>query len=151
MQVILLDKVENLGSLGDLVEVKPGFARNFLLPGGHAKPATSKNVKEFDDRRAELEIASGDRLTAAQGRANQLTDVSVVITAKAGTGGKLFGSIGSEVIAEAVTQAGFKIAKREVRLREGPLRTLGEHIVDLHLHTDVDATVAILVQAEQEQ
>ena len=151
MQVILLDKVENLGSLGDLVEVKPGFARNFLLPGGYAKPATSKNVKEFDDRRAELEIASADRLTAAQGRANQLTDVSVVITAKAGTGGKLFGSIGSEVIAEAVTQAGFEIAKREVRLREGPLRTLGEHIVDLHLHTDVDATVAILVQSEQEQ
>lgn len=151
MQVILLDKVENLGSLGDLVEVKPGFARNFLLPGGHAKPATSKNVKEFEDRRAELEMASADRLTAAQGRANQFTDVSVVITAKAGTEGKLFGSIGSEVIAEAVTQAGFEISKREVRLREGPLRTLGEHTVDLHLHTDVDATVAIIVEAEQEQ
>ena len=150
MQVILLDKVENLGALGELVDVKPGFARNYLLPGGHAKPATPKNVKEFEDRRAELEVASADRLTAAQGRASQLAELSVVIVAKAGTEGKLFGSIGSEIITEAVVAAGVEIAKREVRLPDGPLRTLGEHTVDVHLHTDVDATVAIVVEAEQE-
>ena len=150
MQVILLDKVENLGSLGDLVVVKPGYARNYLLPGGYAKPATSKNVQEFKDRRAELELASSDRLTVAQGRASQVGELSVVIKAKAGAEGKLFGSIGAEVIAEAVTAAGVEIAKREVRLSDGPLRTLGEHTVNLHLHTDVDATVVILVDAESE-
>ncbi len=150
MQVILLDKVENLGGLGELVDVKPGYARNYLLPGGHAKLATADNVKAFEERRAELEKASADRLTAAQGRAKQLAEMSVTIKAKAGTEGKLFGSIGNDMIADAVTAAGVEIAKREVRLPEGPLRSLGDHTVDLHLHTDVDATVAIVVEADED-
>ena len=150
MQVILLDKVENLGGLGELVEVKPGYARNYLLPGGHAKLATPDNVKEFEERRAELEKVSADRLTAAQGRARQLAEMTITVSAKAGTEGKLFGSIGNDMIADAVTKAGVEIAKREVRLPEGPLRTVGEHIVDLHLHTDVDATITIVVEADEE-
>ncbi len=150
MQVILLDKVENLGGLGELVEVKPGYARNFLLPGGHAKMATPANVEEFEKRRAELEKASADRLTVAQGRARQLAETSVTITAKAGTEGKLFGSISAEMIADALTSSGVEVEKREVRLPEGPLRSLGEHTVGVHLHTDVDASAVVMVVAEQE-
>ena len=149
MQVILLDKVERLGGLGDLVDVKAGYARNFLLPFGHAKLATEENVKAFEARRTELEKLSSDRLTAAQGRARQLAEMTVTIQAKAGTEGKLFGSIGPDQIAAATSAAGVDIAKREVRLHEGPLRMLGKHTVDVHLHTDVDATVTIVVEAEE--
>ena len=150
MQVILLDKVDNLGGLGELVDVKPGFARNYLLPGGHATLATPENIKAFEERRAELEQASADRLTAAQGRANALADLSITIKAKAGTEGKLFGSIGTDAIADAISAAGVELAKREVRLPDGPLRNVGEHTVDVHLHTDVNSTVVIVVEAEEE-
>lgn len=151
MQVILLDKVENLGGLGELVDVKPGYARNFLLLGGHAKIATEKNVKEFETLRVELEKASVDRLTVAQGRAKQLNEMSVTITAKAGTEGKLFGSIGAETIAQALTDGGVEVSKREIRLPQGRLRNLGDHHVDLHLHTDVSATAVIVITAAEGQ
>ena len=150
MQVILLDKVDNLGALGELVDVKPGYARNYLLPGGFATMATPANITAFEERRAELEKASADRLTAAQGRANQLNEARVTITAKAGTEGKLFGSIGTDAIADAVNAFGVEVAKREVRLPEGPLRTVGEHAVDIHLHSDIDVSITIVIEAEEE-
>ncbi|MEM7208311.1 MAG: 50S ribosomal protein L9 [Pseudomonadota bacterium] len=150
MQVILLDKVENLGALGELVDVKPGYARNYLLPGGYATMATAENIQQFETRRAELEKASADRLTAAQGRAAQLESMTVTVKAKAGTEGKLFGSIGTDAIADAVVAAGTELAKREVRLPEGPLRIVGEHTIDIHLHSDVNTQITVLVEAEEE-
>ncbi|WP_291973165.1 50S ribosomal protein L9 [Candidatus Symbiopectobacterium sp.] len=149
MQVILLDKVANLGSLGDQVNVKAGYARNFLVPQGKAVPATKKNVEFFEARRAGLEAKLADVLAAAQARAAQLTELgTVTLASKAGDEGKLFGSIGTRDIADAVTAAGVAIAKSEVRLPNGVLRTLGDHEVSFQVHSDVFATLNVLVVAE---
>lgn len=149
MQVILLDKVANLGSLGDQVNVKAGYARNFLVPQGKAVPATKKNVEFFEARRAELEAKLTEVLVAAEARAAQINALTrVTITSKAGDEGKLFGSIGARDIADAVTVAGVNVAKSEVRLPEGVLRTLGEHEVHFQVHSDVFAKLNVIVVAE---
>ncbi len=149
MQVILLDKIGNLGSLGDAVNVKSGYARNFLIPQGKAIMATKSNVEMFETRRAELEAKVAEQLTAAQARADQVNALeAVVIASKAGDEGKLFGSIGTRDIADAVTAAGVKLEKSEVRLPEGALRTTGEFEVSVQLHSEVFATVKLQVVAE---
>lgn len=148
MEVILLSKVENLGNLGDVVKVRNGYARNYLIPYGKAKAATKANVAEFEARRAELEKAAAEALAHAQSRAAGLEGMVVTIAAKAGTEGKLFGSIGTAEIAEALTAAGYAVEKREVRLPHGPLRVVGEHEITLHLHTDVNVAVKVNVVAE---
>ena len=148
MEVILLQKVENLGNLGDKVKVKSGYGRNFLIPQGKAKAATAKNIAEFEQRRAELEKEAADHLTRANARKTELEGKSVTITAKAGQEGKLFGSVGTVDIAEAFTSAGLTVERKEVRMPEGPIRVAGEHTVELHLHTDVNAEVTVVVVAE---
>jgi large subunit ribosomal protein L9 len=148
MDVILLTKVANLGNIGDRVKVKSGYGRNFLLPKGKATLATPDNVKKFEARRAELEKIAGDQFKDAERRAAALKDFKLEITAKAGTEGKLFGSIGTSDIAEAATKAGHKLARAEVRLPTGPLRTVGEHVVALHLHTDIDVQLPVIITAE---
>lgn len=149
MEVILLEKVENLGSLGDRVKVRPGYGRNYLIPYGKAKPATPENIRYFEERKAELARKASEALEAAQQRAAQLAGLSVTIAAKAGEEGKLFGSIGTADIAEAVTQAGVEIHRSEVRLPTGPLRMCGEFDIELHLHTDVDALVKVVIKPEE--
>ncbi len=150
MEVILLDKVNNLGDLGDKVKVKNGYARNFLVPQGKAKPATAENLKEFEARRAELERIATESLAAAKGRKERLEALgAVTIAAKAGGEGKLFGSIGTFDIVEAVNATGETIEKREVRLPLGNIREIGEHEVTLHLHTDVDTSLKVIVEAEE--
>ncbi|MEQ5836851.1 50S ribosomal protein L9 [Marinobacter mangrovi] len=148
MEVILLEKVANLGSLGDKVKVKAGYGRNFLLPFGKAVPATESNVQEFEARRAELEKAAAERLAAAQARAEKLEGAAFTITSKAGDEGKLFGSIGVRDIADAVTAGGTEVEKSEVRMPEGPLRAIGEYDIELQLHTDVEVSVKITVVSE---
>lgn len=148
MEVILLDNVGKLGSVGDKVNVKAGFGRNFLLPQGKAIPATSANVAEFEARRAELEAAAADNKAKAETRAAELDDLTVVIAANAGDEGKLFGSIGARDIAEAITAAGVEVAKAEVKLPEGTLRELGEFDIDIQLHVEVTRTVKLVVEAE---
>jgi large subunit ribosomal protein L9 len=149
MDVILLTKVANLGTIGDRVKVKSGYGRNYLLPTGKATLATPENVKKFEARRAELEKIARDQLGDAEMRAKALAGFKLSITAKAGTEGKLFGSIGTADIAEACTQAGHKVARSEVRLPTGPLRMVGEHTVALHLHTDVDVQLPVTIIAEE--
>ena len=149
MEVILLQKVANLGNIGDRVKVRSGFGRNFLLPQGKATLATAENVARFEERRAELERAAREHLSSAEERAVAMKDFKLTVRAKAGTEGKLFGSIGTSDIAEAVTREGFKIERSEVRLPSGPLRTIGEHVVSLHLHTDVDVPVHVTIVAEE--
>ena len=149
MEVILLEKVANLGNIGDRVKVRSGFGRNFLLPHGKATLATAENVAKFEARRAELERVAHDQHESAQRRAEDLKEFRLTITAKAGTEGKLFGSIGTSDIAEACTRAGHPISRSEVRLPSGPLRTVGEHTVDLHLHADVDVPLPITIIAEE--
>ncbi len=148
MEVILLEKVENLGNLGDKVVVRPGYGRNYLIPKGKAVPATEENLAEFEQRRAELEKAQADTLDRAQQRSDRLKGVHVSIVRKAGDEGRLFGSVGTADIAEAVTAAGCELHKHEVRLPEGPLRRTGEYDVALHLHTDVEASVKVEIVAE---
>jgi large subunit ribosomal protein L9 len=148
MELILLEKIQNLGTLGDKVAVRPGYGRNYLIPKGMAVQASADNLARFEQRRAELEQAQADGLAAAQARADVLREVRVSIARKAGEGGRLFGSVGTTDIAEAVTAAGFELHKHEVRLPEGPLRQAGEYDVVLHLHTDVDATVKVEVVPE---
>jgi large subunit ribosomal protein L9 len=148
MEVILLEKVENLGNLGDRVNVKPGYGRNFLIPSGKATPATEEHIKAFEARRAELEKAVADAVAQAETRRDQLAGLSVTIAAKAGDEGKLFGSVGAIDIADAITAAGVAIERSEVRLPEGSLRHTGEHVVNVHLHTDVNAEVTVIVEAE---
>ena len=149
MDVILLTKVANLGNIGDRVKVKSGYGRNFLLPKGKATLATPDNVKRFEARRAELEKIAKDQFKDAESRAAALKDFKLQITAKAGTEGKLFGSIGTADIAEAATKAGQKLARAEVRLPNGPLRTVGDHVVALHLHTDIDVQLPVVITAEE--
>jgi large subunit ribosomal protein L9 len=149
MDVILLTKVANLGNIGDRVKVKSGYGRNFLLPKGKATLATPENVKKFEARRAELEKIARDQFQDAESRAAAFKEFKLEITAKAGTEGKLFGSIGTADIAEATTKAGHKLARAEVRLPTGPLRTVGEHTVTLHLHTDIDVQLPVIITAEE--
>jgi large subunit ribosomal protein L9 len=148
MEVILLQKVANLGNIGDKVKVKPGYGRNFLLPSGKAALATTSNLKKFEERRAELEKAAADSLTGAQKRAKQLEGFKLELQAKAGTEGKLFGSIGTADIAEALTKAGIEIERSEVRLSGGPIRLVGEHHVKVHLHSDVEIELPVHITAE---
>src|SRR5579863_1896459 len=143
MEVILLQKVANLGNIGDRVKVKSGFGRNYLLPQGKATLATPDNVARFEARRAELERVAGEQLSSAEARAAAMKDFKLTIHAKAGTEGKLFGSIGTSDIAEAATRAGFPIQRSEVRLPHGALRALGEHSITLHLHADIDLPLAV--------
>ena len=148
MDVILLEKVANLGSLGDKVKVKAGYGRNFLLPYGKAVAATADNLKAFEARRAELEKAAAEKLAAAQARGEALEGASVTITSKAGEEGKLFGSIGVRDIADAITATGTDVEKSEVRLPEGPLRVVGEYEIELQLHSDVTVHINLAVVAE---
>ncbi|GFO72010.1 large subunit ribosomal protein L9 [Bathymodiolus japonicus methanotrophic gill symbiont] len=148
MEVILLEKVVNLGNLGDKVVVKSGFARNFLVPQKKAVLATKEKIAEFESRRAELEKAAAEKLSAAQKRAESLTKVEVVIAHKAGEEGKLFGSVGTNDIADAITTAGSSVDKSEVRLPEGIIRQVGDYAIDISLHADVIVTMNIQVVAE---
>jgi large subunit ribosomal protein L9 len=149
MEVILLQKVANLGNVGDKVKVRSGFGRNFLLPQGKATLATPENVARFEARRAELERTAREHLQSAEERAAAMQDFKLTVQAKAGTEGKLFGSIGTSDIAEAVTRSGFRINRSEVRLPNGPLRMLGEHVVSLHLHADIDVPLHVTIIAEE--
>ncbi|WP_226647119.1 50S ribosomal protein L9 [Microbulbifer variabilis] len=148
MEVILLDKVGKLGNVGDRVEVKAGFGRNFLVPTGKAIPATAANVAEFEAKRAELEAAAAAKMAEAESRATKLADLVVTIAANAGDEGKLFGSIGTRDIADAITAGGVEVAKAEVKLPEGALREVGEYEVDVQLHSDVTAVVKVVIEAE---
>ncbi|MBA3988026.1 50S ribosomal protein L9 [Aliidiomarina maris] len=148
MNIILLDKVANLGGLGDQVDVKPGYARNFLFPAGKAVPATKANVEAFEARRAELEAKIASDLKAAEERAATVNALdAVVIQSKAGDEGKLFGSIGTRDIADAITAAGVKVQKSEVLMPHGTIRETGEYEIELQLHADVTATVNLVVEA----
>lgn len=149
MQIILLDKVANLGGLGDNVAVKSGYARNFLFPQGKAVPATKANIEKFEARRAELEAKLAADLTAANDRAAKLAALGeVTIASKAGDEGKLFGSVGTRDIADAITEAGVNVTKAEVKLPTGTLRETGEYDIDVQLHAEVTATVKVVVIAE---
>ena len=149
MQIILLEKVTNLGGLGDVVKVRDGFARNFLIPHGKAKRATKENLAEFEQRRAELEKAQAQQLSEAQGKAEKLEGLAVQISQKAGVDGKLFGSVTNADIAEALKAQGFDVAKANVRMPQGPLKNIGEHPLKVALHTDVVVTVNVTVVPEQ--
>ncbi|MBL8304782.1 MAG: 50S ribosomal protein L9 [Ideonella sp.] len=148
MQIILLDKVANLGNLGDVVKVKDGYARNFLIPSRMARRATAAAIKEFEVRRAELEKAAAEKLAAAQALADKMSGRTVHITQKAGVDGRLFGSVTNNDIAEALTRIDFKVAKAQVRLPNGPLKTVGEHTVTVAPHTDVVVEVKVVVVGE---
>ena len=149
MQVILIDKVVNLGNLGDVVKVKDGYARNFLIPTGRARRATQANIEAFAAQKAELERVAAEKLTSAQGRAEQLEGLTVTISHKAGVYGRLFGSITNADIADALKAQGHQVAKAEVRLPEGPLKAVGEYPVAVSLHSDVVANITVAVVAEQ--
>ena len=148
MEVILLEKVENLGNLGDRVNVKSDYGRNFLIPSGKATPATEEHIKAFEERRAELEKVAAEALAAAEARRDKLADTTITITAKAGEEGKLFGSIGAIDIAEALASTGVEIERHEVRLPDGAFRNIGEFQVQLHLHSDVNTEITLRVEAE---
>ena len=149
MEIILLDKIANLGGLGDTVTVKAGFARNFLFPQGKAVPATKANVEKFEQRRAELEAKIAEQLAAAEARAAKIAELGeVTIAAPAGEEGKLFGSVGTRDIADAITAAGVEVAKAEVQLPTGTLRETGEYDIDVQLHSDVMATAKVVIIAE---
>jgi large subunit ribosomal protein L9 len=149
MEVILLEKIVKLGELGDKVTVKPGYGRNFLIPQGKAVPATANNVAEFEARRAELEGVAAEAVAQAEVRAGRLAELGqIAITVVAGEEGKLFGSVGTRDIADAITSAGVELSKAEVRLPEGALREVGEYEIKVHLHSDVDATVQLAIVAE---
>jgi large subunit ribosomal protein L9 len=145
MDVILLEKVENLGNIGDQVNVKSGYGRNFLVPKGKATIATPENIAIFEARRAELEAKQAEELSAAQARADKLEGLQLSITAKSGPEGKLFGSLGTIDIAEATTAQGAEIERSEVRLPDGPLRAVGDYDIEIHLHTDLNVTIRVSV------
>lgn len=148
MEVILLEKIGNLGNLGDKVKVKAGYGRNFLLPSGKAVPATDTNIQEFEARRAELEKSAQEKLAAAQARADELEGKTFTVSSKAGDEGKLFGSIGVRDIADLITAAGIEVSKSEVRMPEGPLRNIGEFGLEIQVHSDISANVTVTVVAE---
>lgn len=148
MNVILLEKIGRLGNLGDQVKVKPGFARNYLLPQGKAVKATEENVKQFEARRAELEKAAQEVLQAAQARADVMAGMAVTIAARAADEGRLYGSIGPREVVIALEKMGTKVQKSEVHLPNGPLHTLGEHEVKVQLHSDVSVTVKVNIIPE---
>ncbi len=145
MEIILLETIDRLGGLGDLVKVRPGFARNYLLPQGKAKIATPENVAEIEARRAELEKHEAEVLAAAKARAKQLEGLEVTVTAKSAAEGKLFGSVTNANITEAIQEKGIEVEKSEIRMPEGPIRMAGEYEIDLHLHADVNATIKLTV------
>jgi large subunit ribosomal protein L9 len=148
MEIILLEKVDNLGNLGDKVAVRPGYARNYLIPGGKAKYATAANIAEFEARRAELEKHAAEQLATAEARKAKLEGKTFTIAATVGDEGKLFGSVGTSEIAAAVTASGIELEKREVRMPEGALRMVGIYDVLLHLHTDVNAEIKVEIVPE---
>ena len=150
MQVILLEKIGRLGELGQQVNVKPGYGRNYLIPNGKAVPATSENIEKFEAQRAELEKAQADSLATAQGRAEKLNELEVTLHRKIVSEDRLFGSVGVNEIVAVIAEAGLEVTKREIRLPDGPFRTVGEHEVELHLHADVDARIKLVIAAEQE-
>jgi large subunit ribosomal protein L9 len=145
MDIILLQKVDNLGDLGDTVHVKRGYGRNYLIPSGRAVPATPENLREFEARRAELQQEAAEKMAAAERRKQVLDGMAVSIPCKAGDEGRLFGSVGTVDIAKAVTEAGVELEKKEVMLPNGAFRVAGEYEVDLHLHADVDATLKLTI------
>jgi len=149
MEVILLKKVSNLGNIGDRVKVKSGYGRNYLLPTGRATLATASNVARFEAQRAELEAKAAADLSTAETRAAALQGFRLTISAKAGSEGKLFGSIGTSDIAEALTRNGHAVERSEVRMPSGPIRVAGEQVVTLHLHTDVNVEITVNVVAEE--
>ncbi|NJN52612.1 MAG: 50S ribosomal protein L9 [Gammaproteobacteria bacterium] len=148
MNVILLERIRNLGDLGDEVAVKAGFARNFLIPKGKAVRATGDNRSVFEARRAELERVAAEKLGVAEGRAAGLRDIAVTIVAKAGEEGKLYGSVGTGDVADAVTALGTEVSKSEVRMPEGVIRLVGEYDIDLQLHSDLTVTIKVTVVPE---
>jgi large subunit ribosomal protein L9 len=149
MEVILLEKTRNLGNLGDKVKVRNGYGRNFLIPHGKAVPATEVNIKYFEERRAELEKQAADKLAAAQARADKLTALgAVTVSAKAGDEGKLFGSVGTRDVADAITAAGVEVAKAEVLMPNGAIRNVGDFELEVQLHSDVVAVIKISVVPE---
>lgn len=149
MNVILLESVENLGGIGDLVKVKPGYGRNYLLPQGKAALATPENMKAIEARRAELEKAAAEELAKAQGRAKAINGLEVVIPANAGSEGKLFGSVGPLDIAEALAGIQIEVERAEIRMPEGPIHELGEFAIGVHLHSEVDAEITVRVVAAE--
>lgn len=149
MQIILLEKVINLGGLGDVVKVKDGYARNYLIPHGKAKRATAANLAEFETRRAELEKAQSDALAAAQARATEVDGMTIQITQKAGVDGKLFGSVTNIDVSEALRKQGFEVPKSSIRMPEGPIKSVGDHPLKVALHTDVVVGITVSVLGEQ--
>jgi len=150
MQIILLDKVANLGNLGDVVKVKDGYARNFLIPTKRARRATEAAIKEFEGRRAELEKVAAEKLAAAQAVGEKMTGITTVVSQKAGVDGRLFGSVTNHDIAEALGKQGFQVAKAQVRLPNGPLKAVGEFPVAVAIHHDVVVEVTVKVIGEQD-
>lgn len=149
MQIILLEKVANLGTLGDVVKVRDGFARNYLIPQGKAKRATRDNLAEFEQRRSELEKAQNEQLAQAQEKAAKLDGITVKIAQKAGVDGKLFGSVTNADVSDALKAEGFDIPKASVRMPQGPLKNVGDHSLKIALHTDVVVTITVSVVPEQ--
>ena len=149
MELILLEKIQNLGDLGDKVKVKAGYGRNYLVPRGKAAPATPENIAHFEARRAELEKAANERMLVAQGRSASLVGATVTFTVHASDEGKLYGSIGPREIAEALAAMGHEVSKSEVIMGEGPLRNTGEFDVTLHLHADIETQIKVVISPEQ--
>lgn len=148
MEVILLEKIANLGNLGDKVTIKSGYGRNYLVPQGKAVAATAKKIAEFEERRADLEKAAAEKLSAAQKLGNELGKLEILITHKAGDEGRLFGSVGTHNIAEAITAAGINVEKHQVRLPHGTIRHIGDYPIDITVHSDVIVTLTIKIAAE---
>jgi large subunit ribosomal protein L9 len=148
MEVILLEKIANLGNLGDKVTIKSGYGRNYLVPKGKAVAATAKKIAEFEARRAELEKAAAEKLSAAQKLGNELSKLQITITHKAGDEGRLFGSVGTHNIAEAITAAGIAVEKQQIRLPHGAIRHIGDYPIDINLHSDVIVTLSIKIAPE---
>ena len=148
MEIILLEKIDNVGGIGDKVAVKPGYARNYLIPQGKATLATPENIAKFEARRSEIEAKAHTELEAAQARAGRIEGQVLRVRANAGPGGKLFGSVGTPDIAEACKALGFDVVRSEIRLADGPLRLVGEHQIELHFHTDVNVPVTVVVEGQ---